>query len=155
MSSMFENMIRMGMLSNNKPQTSCLKQKQPLQPEPAPGQTQNPYVSTLLDIHFADTSLPEDITIDVKVYRQLTPDYFAWLRARMVSAQAAHKTGKLSNPAWETLRERFNSLQEMAIEEFGKEPLQQALREFNPKSYTPPLAPKAEPERSTQPPKKD
>jgi hypothetical protein len=111
------------------------------------------------DLEFWETDKPHyfarDIRINGTCFRRLDPDYYAWLRYKMVSAQSAHNAGKLSDQAWETLRERFNSLQEMAIEKFSKETLQQALRQFNPKSYTPPLAPKAEPVRSAQFPKKD
>lgn len=157
MSSLLNNMIRIGMLPDSNPQCVCQKQVQPLQPESESCQLDNPYVSTLLDIILTpiDVDSAEDITIDGKTYRKLAPEYFAWLRTRMVSAQVAHQAGRLSDPAWQTMRERFNSLQEMAIEKFGKENLQQALREFNPKSYKPPLALKVEPEQSAQPPKKD
>ena len=116
MSSMLENMIRMGMLCDSDSRGVCPNQEKPPQPKSAPRQDPIPHVSTLLDISITDVDSPEDIIIERKAYRRLTPDYFAWLRSRMVSAQAAHKAEKLSDSAWETLRERFNSLQEMAIE---------------------------------------
>lgn len=53
--------------------------------------------------------------IDGTLCRRLSPEYFAWLRSRMVTAQAAHKAGKLPEDAWNTLRQRFNALQELAI----------------------------------------
>ncbi len=155
MASMLKNMIRMGMLPNNTPRNACPMQEQSSQPESNPCQEPVPYVSTPLDIHYVDTSQPDDITIDGTIFRKLSPDYFAWFRSRMVAAQAAHKAGKLSDKAWETLRERFNNLQEMAIEIFGKETLQQALRDFNPKSYTPPVPPKAKTSLSAEPARKD
>jgi len=115
------------------------------------------YVSTDLMIRqFKDAHrYPRDIDMEGVNLRRLDRDYFAWLRSRMISAQAAHQSGKLSDTAWETLRERFNSLQEIAIEIFGKQTLQQALREFNPKSYTPPMAPIADPAISAEPVRKD
>ncbi len=51
-----------------------------------------------------------------------------------VTAQAAHKAGKLPEDAWNTLRQRFNALQELAIREFGKESLQEVLRSLSPKN---------------------
>ena len=79
-----------------------------------------------------------DFERDGKVFRRLSPEYFAWLRSRMVTAQAAHKAGKLPEAAWNTLRQRFNALQELAIREFGKESLQDVLQSFSPKNYRPP-----------------
>ena len=51
---------------------------------------------------------PEDREIDGTLCRRLSPEYFAWLRSRMLTAQAAHKAGKLPEDAWNTLRKRFN-----------------------------------------------
>lgn len=79
-----------------------------------------------------------DVERGGKTFRRLTPEYFAWLRSRMVKAQAARQAGKLSEEAWNTLRQRFNSLQEAAIGEFGKERLQEVLRTFSPENYAPP-----------------
>ena len=56
----------------------------------------------------------------------------------MLTAQAAHKAGKLPEDAWNTLRKRFNALQALAIREFGKELLQEVLHSFSPKNYQPP-----------------
>ena len=85
------------------------------------------YVSTGLDVHEVEDARdwPEDREIDGTLCRRLSPEYFAWLRSRMVTAQAAHKAGKLPEDAWNTLRRRFNALQELAIREFGKEHLQE------------------------------
>jgi hypothetical protein len=115
------------------------------------------YVSTGLDVREIDGARdrPEDDEIDGTLFRRLSPEYFSWLRSRMVTAQAAHQSGKLSDSAWEILRERFNRLQEMAITAFGKATLQQALRDFNPKSYLPPVVPKTEPSQSAEPVRKD
>ena len=81
------------------------------------------YVSTDLIVHQVEDArlCPNDIDIESIRLRRLDPDYFSWLRSRMVTAQAAHQAGKLSDTAWETLRGRFNSLQEMAIEMFGSD----------------------------------
>ena len=51
------------------------------------------YVSTGLDIHEIEDARdwPEDMEIDGTLCRRLSPEYFAWLRSRMVTAQAAHK----------------------------------------------------------------
>lgn len=145
----------MGMLPESNSKSAYPKQQQSYQPKSEPCQEPVPYVSTPLDIHFADDRLPDVISIEGRIFRKLSPDYFAWLRSKMISAQAAHKAGKLSDTAWDTLRERFNSLQEMSIEMFGKETLQKALRDFNPKSYLPPTPAKAEPVLPTETVRKD
>lgn len=98
------------------------------------------YVSTGLDIHDIEDARdwPEDREIDGTLCRRLSPEYFAWLRSRMLTAQAAHKAGKLPEDAWNTLRQRFNAMQELSIREFGKEHLQEVLQSFSPKNYQPP-----------------
>ena len=79
------------------------------------------YVSTGLDIHDIEDARdwPEDREVNGTLCRRLSPEYFAWLRSRMVTAQAAHKAGKLPEDAWNTLRLRFIALQELAIRLFG------------------------------------
>ena len=98
------------------------------------------YVSTGLDVHEIEDARdwPEDTEVNGTLCRRLSPEYFAWLRSRMVTAQAAHKAGKLPDDAWNTLRQRFNALQELAIREFGKESLQEILQSFSPKNYRQP-----------------
>lgn len=115
------------------------------------------YVSTDLTFHQIEDarSYPTDSDIEGVSLHRLKPYYFAWLRSRMISAQAAYKAGKLSDQAWDTLRERFNRLQEMAIEMFGKETLQQALCDFNSKSYAPPTPPNGETSLPAEPARKD
>ncbi len=115
------------------------------------------YAATILEFWETDNPdyLAHEISINGTCFRRLDPDYYAWFRHKMISAQASHQAGKLSDQAWNTLRERFNSLQEMAIELFGKETLQQALCDFNPKSYTPPVPPRPESSHSTELVRKD
>jgi len=81
------------------------------------------FVATDLEIkEFAWVRTNEtDIEREGKDFRRLSPEYFAWLRSRTVTARAAHKAGKLHNETWNTLRQRFNALQELAIRE-GKPP---------------------------------
>jgi hypothetical protein len=98
---------------------------------------------------------PEDREIDGTLCRRLSPEYFAWLRSRMVTAQAAHKAGKLPEDAWNTLRQRFNALQELAIREFGKESLQEVLQSFSPKNYRPPALRPEPQEKPVEAPRKD
>jgi len=115
------------------------------------------YVSTGLDVHEIDDvrDWPEDVEIDGMLCRRLSPEYFAWLRSRMVTAQVAHKAGKLPEDAWNTLRQRFNTLQELAIREFGKESLQEILRPFSPKNYRPPALRPELKENPVEVPRKD
>jgi hypothetical protein len=115
------------------------------------------YISTGLDVHEIEDARdwPEDKDIDGTLCRRLSPEYFSWLRSRMVTAQAAHKAGKLPEDAWNTLRQRFNALQELAIREFGKESLQEVLHSFSPKNYRPPaLRPELQ-EKPVEVPRKD
>ena len=98
------------------------------------------YVSTGLDIHEIEDARdwPEDMEIDGTLCRRLSPEYFAWLRSRMLTAQAAHKAGKLPEDAWNTLRQRFNAMQELSIRAFGTEHLQEVLQSFPRRTTSPP-----------------
>jgi len=76
-----------------------------------------------------------DIEYEEKIYRRLDPEYFTWLRSRMVAAGNAHKAGKLSDNRWNILRERFNRIQKLAIQEFGEDDLQEAIRGMDLRTY--------------------
>jgi hypothetical protein len=113
------------------------------------------FVSTDLDtaqFEWAVTSA-SDVEYNGKIYRRLEPEYFAWLRSRMLAAQSAFKAGKLSESTWESLKSRFNPLQEYAVQKFGKESLRQASRQISPQNYQAPRHVPANPEKPAEPPK--
>ena len=119
--------------------------------------TQEPalFVSTDLEttqFEWAITSA-SDVEYSGKIYRRLDPEYFAWLRSRMLAAQSAFKAGKLPETKWESLKNRFNPLQEYAVQKFGKEHLQQAFSQLSPQNYQPPRHVPKKPEKTAEPPK--
>jgi hypothetical protein len=73
------------------------------------------------------------------MYRQLDPEYFAWLRGRMHAVKAAAHAGKVPPAVWETARAAFNTLQERAVAIFGEARLLQAARTLDAEKYRPPL----------------
>ena len=81
-----------------------------------------------------------DVQINDTMYRRLDPEYYAWLRSRMVLAKQAATAGKLAAPAFEDLRVRFNAVHEWALEHFGEERLLEAVRTMRAADYKPPLA---------------
>ena len=89
-----------------------------------------PWVSTDLRILRPEPAwrLAPDFAMDARCYRKLDPEYFAWLRSRMLEVSAAHKAGRVSQAAFDELRRRFNELQESAIALFGETALQDAIR---------------------------
>ncbi|QBG46045.1 hypothetical protein EGM51_00940 [Verrucomicrobia bacterium S94] len=95
------------------------------------------YVSTDLNAQVL-TLQEQDVNHDGQTYRQLTPDYFAWLRSRMQTAQSAHRNKRISDKNWNILRERFNPIQHHAIEMFGQDALKTACENFNSNRYQPP-----------------
>jgi len=99
-----------------------------------------PYVATDLNLIELDQSTATSVDVDHngKTYRRLDPQYLAWLRSRMVAAQAAHRSSKLSTSAWENLRSKYNPILKHAIKKFGNRTLQNMFMEFDPKSYQPP-----------------
>lgn len=97
------------------------------------------FVSSALDTWA--TANPEwfarDVQINDTVYRRIDPEYYAWLRSRMVVAKRAAAAGKLDAAAFEDLRVRFNA--EWAIEHFGEERLLEAVRTMRAADYQPPV----------------
>jgi hypothetical protein len=80
-----------------------------------------------------------DFQINDTVYRRLDPEYYAWLRSRMVLARKAATAGHLDAAAFEDLRLRFNTVHEWAVEHFGEEQLLQAVRSLRAAEYKPPI----------------
>jgi hypothetical protein len=81
-----------------------------------------------------------DFHINDTVYRRLDPQYYAWLRSRMVVAKEAATAGHLPPAAFEGLRVRFNAVHEWAVEHFGEAPLLAAVRNLRAGDYKVPAA---------------
>ena len=91
---------------------------QPGLPRASPGDSrvpESPWVSTDLRILRPDPTwrLAPDCEINGRCYRKLDPEYFAWLRSRMVEVKAGFEAGRVSKAAFDELRRRFNELQEI------------------------------------------
>ena len=88
------------------------------------------------------TAKPEQFARDVQIndtaYRRLDPEYYVWLRSRMVIAKKAATAGHLDAAAFEVLRARFNTLHVWAVGSFGEEELLAAVRRFRSGDYQPP-----------------
>ena len=81
-----------------------------------------------------------DVQIDDTAYRRLDPEYFAWLRSRMLAARAAVDSGRVQADVFEELRRSFYAVQAWAIDAFGETVLREAMGKLNRGSYRPPLA---------------
>ena len=84
--------------------------------------------------------IARDFQINDTVYRRLDPEYYAWLRSRMVLARKAATAGHLDAAAFEGLRLQFNAVHEWAVEHFGEEQLLQSVRSLRAAEYKPPIA---------------
>jgi hypothetical protein len=91
-----------------------------------------------------------DFQINDTVYRRLDPEYYAWLRSRMVVAKKAATAGHLPPAAFEELRVRFNAVHEWAVERFGESCLLDAIRNLGARGYAPPVAEPDAPPRAPQ-----
>ena len=80
-----------------------------------------------------------DFQINDTVYRRLDPEYYIWLRSRMVAAKRAATIGHLDAAAFEDLRVRFNAVHAWAVEHFSEAQLLAAVRTFRAYDYKPPL----------------
>lgn len=95
------------------------------------------FVATDLDTQML-SGRKSDIVHGDKIYRRLSPDYFAWLRLRMQTAQTAFRNKRLSPAKWSALRQRFNYIQEQAVTLFGKRALKTACENLKVSQYHPP-----------------
>ena len=110
----------------------------------APSATRRVACSCRLPSQTWTTANPEqfarDFQINDTVYRRLDPEYYAWLRSRMVAAKKAATAGHLDAAAFEDLRVRFNAVHEWAVEHFGEDELLAAVRTVRAGDYKPPVA---------------
>ena len=95
------------------------------------------FVSTALDTWFTEhaAAFARDVQIDDVVYRRLDPEYYAWLRSKMMLAKTAASAGQIGIDAFDELRSRFNTIHQWALDHFGEQTLiaaVRALREYNP-----------------------
>ena len=94
-----------------------------------------PMVATDLDCREGLPSGADDVIIEGKCYRRLSPDYYAWLRSQMERARHQHDAGIIPAAHYETLRQRFNAMHDRAVALFGEETLLQTLQTFSPTTY--------------------
>lgn len=109
-------------------------------PIPAAIPSTHMFVSTALELWWTDRpeAFARDFQVNDTIYRRLDPDYFAWLRAKMIAAKEAAIAGRIPLAAFDGLRLRFNAVQEWAIGRFGEPALLDAVRR-TPSDYRPPV----------------
>jgi hypothetical protein len=108
------------------------------------------FVSTCLRTWTTDQPqvFARDVQINDTAYRRLDPEYFAWLRSKMTMAKLAANAGQLNREEFDSLRARFNIIQDWVIRRFGEPALLEGVRGLDTRTYTPPVA---EPDSSPQP----
>jgi hypothetical protein len=106
------------------------------------------FVSTALKTWFTENAaaFARDVQINDTAYRRLDPEYYAWLRSRMLLAKAAASAGQIGLDAFDDLRHRFNSIHQWAVDSFGERALIAAVRNLVVREYSPPVA-EPEPQR--------
>lgn len=104
------------------------------------------FVSTALDTWATDDPerFARDFQINDTCYRRLDPEYYAWLRSRMLLAKTAASAGQIGLDAFDDLRRRFNAIHQWAVAHFGEPALITAVRNLDARQYIPPVP---EPER--------
>ncbi len=91
-----------------------------------------PYVSVALEIETRATADSQDTDFEIngKAYRRLCPEYYAWLRSRMVIAKK-----KLTPETFAALKARFMTVRDLALDLFGEDAIKHAVETFDGKSY--------------------
>lgn len=110
------------------------------------------FVSTALDTWFTEhaAAFARDVQVDDIAYRRLDPEYYAWLRSRMMLAKTAASAGQIGTDAFDELRHRFNMIHQWAVDRFGEQALIAAARSVGHREYYPPIT-EAEPQRAIVP----
>lgn len=116
------------------------------EPPAAPGSSVSVlYVATSLETWETCTPEPDqDAICEPCGFRRLDPEYYAWLRSRMVLAQKRYQAGRLPARQYDELRARFNAVHVWAVERFGEPVLLEAVRSIDPRAYRPPTVKDAE-----------
>ncbi len=94
-----------------------------------------------------------DFQVNDTAYRRLDPEYYAWLRSRMVIAKKAAAAGQIDAAAFEELRVRFNAVHQWAVGHFGDQSLLDAVSALRA-DYRPPVPEDDGPRVSTPQPRK-
>jgi hypothetical protein len=79
--------------------------------------------------------LARDVRINGVCLRRLDPEYYAWLRHKMLLAEKAVESGRISLLAFEFLLVRFNEIHIWAEDRFGREKLAGAMKSLDRASY--------------------
>lgn len=98
------------------------------------------------------TTMPDgteeiDACIDGKIYRAISPNYFAWLHSKIINARARYGRKQLPAKQWELLKSRYNAMLDVAEEVLGADVLKLAIDNITSEqiaSYMPPTAQKGE-----------
>ena len=93
-----------------------------------------------------------DVQLDDIAYRRLDPEYYAWLRSRMLTAKRFALGGQLSSEAFDTLRNRFNQIHLWAMANLDRASLSAAVRASDVSIYRAPAIEHPITPRATQAP---
>lgn len=98
------------------------------------------YVATNLDSWkpARQDLLARDVRINGVCFRRLDPEYYAWLRHKMLLAEKAVESGRIPLLAFESLLVRFNEIHIWAGNLFGRETLAGAMKSLDPAIYPAP-----------------
>ena len=95
------------------------------------------YVATNLDSWKPTQQdlLARDVRVNGVCFRRLDPEYYAWLRHKMLLAEKAVESGRIPLLAYESLLVRFNEIHIWAEDRFGREKLADAMKSLDRASY--------------------
>jgi hypothetical protein len=97
------------------------------------------YATDLSPVELPGISSDEDVILEGKAYRRLTPAYYAWLRRQMETARERYQRGLLPETHYEPLKTRFNAMHDMAVTTFGDAALLAACTATTLMTYEPPI----------------
>ena len=95
------------------------------------------YVATNLDSWKPTQQdlLARDVRVNGVCFRRLDPEYYAWLRHKMLLAEKAVESGRIPLLAFESLLVRFNEIHIWAEDRFGRETLAGAMKSLDLAGY--------------------
>ena len=79
--------------------------------------------------------LARDVRVNGFCFRRLDPEYYAWLRHKMLLAEKAVESGRIPLLAYESLLVRFNEIHIWAEDRFGREKLADAMKSLDQAGY--------------------
>ena len=83
---------------------------------------------------------PAELSDGTKTFRRLDIPFLLWIESRIANIETAYRKGKASATVHQTVQQRYAVIQKWAKENIDAALLEAMRKDFDPKSYCPPVS---------------